>query len=209
MQLNSRKNLIFGLMILAASATALAQAPVQPAPASSDETLQVARLDPAGKLLKPADMQSWIFLGTSLGMGYNKGSFNASRPGQFQVVLMEPNAYRYFTRNGRFATGSMFLLSFYDPDQRRSINQNGFVQADLTNYEIHLITPGTGEDRHTFYMFGANDKQGNRVPRGNACVSCHLKHGAFDGTFAQFYPTIRSAIPADDLKRALQNHDIR
>ncbi len=210
MQFNFRKNMVFRLMILIASATALAQTPtVGPAAASAGETLQVARIDAAGKLLKPADLQNWIFLGTSLGMGYNPGSFNASRPGQFQVVLMEPNAYRHFTKTGRFATGSMFLLSFYDTDQRRSINQNGFVQADLTNYEIHLVTPGTGEDRHTFYMFGANDKQGNRVPRGNACVSCHLKHGAFDGTFAQFYPTIRGAIPADDLKRALQNHDIR
>ena len=33
----------------------------------------------------------------------------------------------------------MFLLSFYNSDtQPRSINQNGFTQAELTNYEIHL-----------------------------------------------------------------------
>src|SRR5687767_1205729 len=154
-------------VILALAVAALGQTT---APA---KRLEVAKLTADGNLRKPADLQSWIFLGASLGMGYNPGSFNASRPGQFQVVLMEPNAYRFFTENGRFATGSMFLLSFYDTDQRRSINQNGFVQADLTNYEIHLFTPGKGEDRHTFYMFGANDKQGSRVPRGNACVTCH------------------------------------
>ena len=203
MAVNSRKTFLFGLMVLVASVTALAQTP-----AAKDE-LQVARIDGAGKLLKPPDLQTWVFLGASLGMGYNPGSFNAARPGQFQVVLMEPSAYRYFTQNGRYAPGSMFLLSFYDADQRRSINQNGFVQADLTNYEIHLIDPRKESNRHTFFMFGANDKQGDPLPVDNACVRCHVKHGAFDGTFAQFYPTIRPLIPADALERALKNHDIR
>ncbi|MGH8135834.1 MAG: hypothetical protein ACRER4_05750 [Steroidobacteraceae bacterium] len=29
---------------------------------------------------------------------------------------------------------------------------------------------------------------------GNACVTFHVKNGAFDGTCAQFYPTIRHRI---------------
>ena len=206
----SRKNLILGLLAAVASAAALAQtAPVQTAPSSTDGALQLARIDPAGKLMKPADLQTWVFLGASLGMGYNPGSFNAAHPGQFQVVLMEPNAFRFFRENKRYAPGSMFLLSFYDSDQRRSINQKGFVQADLTNYEIHLIAPRSGDDRHTFYMFGANDTQGSPIPAGNACVRCHVDHGAFDGTFAQFYPTIRPLIPAEALKRASKLDDIR
>src|SRR5688572_10508361 len=72
-------------LVLAATAFAQQQKP-----------LEVARFTSDGKLQKPADLESWIFLGTSLGMGYNPGSFNAKNPGQFQVVLMEPNAYRYF-----------------------------------------------------------------------------------------------------------------
>ena len=197
---NSLKYLYLVLLLLA-STCSFGQAAATP--------LNVARFGADGKLQKPADLETWVFMGTSLGMGYNPGSFNAKRPGQFQVVLMEPNAFRFFTEQGKFAPGSMFLLSFYDPDQRRSISQAGFVQADLTNYEIHLINDSTGEDRHVFYMFGPEDAQGSPLPRGNACVSCHLKHGAFDGTFAQFYPTIRHRIPKDALERALKNHDIR
>lgn len=192
--------------ILVASAALLAQSP----PASPDaDSLQVARLDPSGKLRKPVDLENWVFVGTSLGMGYNAGSFNASRPGQFQVVLMEPAAYRYFTKNKRYAPGSMFLLSFYDSQQRRSINQKGFVQADLTNYEIHLIEPRTGDARHTFYLFDANATLGTPLPAGNGCVRCHMDHGAFDGTFAQFYPMIRPHIPADALKNASKLDDIK
>ena len=178
--------------------------------AANAQALSVARLTADGKLRKPADLANWVFLGTSLGMGYNPGSFNAARPGQFQVVLMEPRAYQHFTETGRYAPGSMFLLSFYDADtQKRSINQNGFTQADLTNYEIHLVDPAKNADGHVFYLFGADDTEGRPLPPGNACARCHLQHGAFDGTFAQFYPTIRPRIPKDALERAARDHDIR
>jgi hypothetical protein len=40
-------------------------------------------------------------------------------------------------------------------------------------------------------------------------VRCHVQHGAFGGTFAQFYPTIRPRIPKDALEKALRDHDIR
>ena len=191
-----------GILCLAIAALAQTAAPAAP--------LQLAQFTADGKLQKPADLDSWIFLGTSLGMGYNPGSFNAAHPGQFQVVLMEPNAYRHFVKNRSYAPGSMFLLSFYDSDkQQRSINQNGFTQADLTNYEIHLMDPAKGEKGHAFYVFGAKDTQGNPLPAGNACVRCHVDHGAFDGTFAQFYPTLRPFMSKAALERAAQDHDIR
>jgi hypothetical protein len=191
------------LTVLTAAVAGAAALAVQPG------KLDVARLTDDGKLLKPADLDHWVFLGTSLGMGYNPGSFNAARPGQFQVALMEPTAYRYFVEHGSYAPGSMFLLSFYDADtQERSINQHGFTQADLTNYEIHLIDPDNKEG-HGFYMFGPQSTSGDPVGPGSSCVRCHVQHGAFDGTFAQFYPTIRARIPREALEKALRDHDIR
>jgi len=198
-----KRKLLAFLAVLATAAGAAAVA-VQP-----DEKLDIARVTAEGNLQKPADLENWVFLGASLGMGYNPGSFNAARPGQFQVAMMEPTAYRYFVKTGRYAPGSMFLLSFYDADKQvRSINQNGFTQADLTNYEIHLIDPASKEG-HTFFMFGPDTAAGNPVAPGNACVRCHVQHGAFGGTFAQFYPTIRPLIPKEALEKALQDHDIR
>lgn len=192
-------------LILGLAAAALGQTS-----AAAVKPLEVARFTADGNLQKPADLESWIFLGTSLGMGYNPGSFNAAQPGQFQVVLMEPQAYRHFVKHRTYAPGSMFLLSFYDSDrQQRSINRSGFTQADLTNFEIHLIDPAQGKDGRTFYMFGANDTQGHAMPPGNGCVSCHVNHGAFEGTFAQFYPTLRPFIPKQALERAARDHNIR
>jgi hypothetical protein len=197
--LTAATGVVLGLAVAALGQTA--------APA---KRLEVAKLTADGNLRKPADLDNWVFLGTSLGMGYNPGSFNAAQPGQFQVVLMEPNAYRHFVKHRSYAPGSMFLLSFYDSDkQQRSINQSGFTQADLTNFEIHLIDPARGKDGRVFYMFGGNDTEGHAMPPGNGCVSCHNKHGAFDGTFAQFYPTLRPYISKEALQRAARDHDIR
>jgi hypothetical protein len=184
-------------------ATATSQSP------AAKPALDVARFSADGKLLKPADLEQWVFLGASLGMGYNRPQSNGGGPGQFQVVLMEPTAYKYFMATGQYAPGSMFLLSFYDAEQKRSINKTGFVQSNLTNYEIHLIDSRRAPDGRTFYVFGAQDTQGNALPKGNACVTCHVGHGAFEGTFAQFYPAIRDRIPKEALARALQDHDIR
>jgi hypothetical protein len=140
---------------LAAVAAALATAALgtlamAAEPATAPGTLDIARLTTEGKLQKPADLPNWVFLGASLGMGYNPGSFNAAHPGQFQVAMMEPNAYRYFMENGKYAPGSMFLLSFYNSDtQPRSINQNGFTQAGLWNFRASFTEsgPDVGEGR--------------------------------------------------------------
>jgi len=200
-------------LVSAVLAALISTLPIQALPqesAAKPYTLSVAQLTADGKLRKPADLANWVFLGTSLGMGYNPGSFNAARPGQFQVVLMEPSAYRHFVETGTYAPGSMFLLSFYDADtQKRSINQNGYTQADLTNYEIHLVDPAKNADGHVFYLFSADATEGGPLPPGNACARCHNQHGAFNGTFAQFYPTLRPRIPKEALERAANDHDIR
>lgn len=136
-------------------------------------------------------------------MGYNAAAFDPKSPGQFQVVLMEPQAHRQFVKTGAYPDGAMFLLSFYDSEQKVSINRSGFVQRDLNSYEIHLIDRRRPGEGHFFYPFDATDKQADVLPPGNACVTCHLKDGAFGGTFAQFYPTIRHRIPTALLEKHL------
>jgi hypothetical protein len=103
----------------------------------------------------------------------------------------------------------MLMLAFYDADtQKRSINQNGFTQSDLTNYEIHLIDPDNSPDGRVFYLFDRDSTEGSPLPPGNACVRCHKDHGAYDGTFAQFYPAIRPLIPKEMLDR-VKGRDIK
>lgn len=163
--------------------------------------VDVAAFTTGGQLRRPADLDEWVFLGASLGMGYNAAAFDPDSPGQFQVVLMEPRAYRQFVATGAYPDGAMFLLSFYGSERKVSINRSGFVQGDLGSFEVHLIDRRRPGEGHYFYPFDATDQQANVLPPGNACVTCHLKDGAFDGTFAQFYPTIRHRIPKELLEK--------
>lgn len=182
-------------LLLAGAANAMLAA------AAPADNVDVARFTPDGRLKRPADLDEWVFLGASLGMGYNAAAFDPKSPGQFQVVLMEPQAYRLFVKTGAYPDGAMFLLSFYDSEQKVSINRSGFVQRDLDSFEIHLIDRRRPGEGHYFFPFGATANEAKVLPAGNACVTCHLKDGAFDGTFAQFYPTIRHRIPAARLEK--------
>lgn len=190
------------LAVAAWQTSARGDAP-QPAGAATAGAVDVATFTADGSLKRPSNLDEWVFLGASLGMGYNARAFDPSAPGQFQVVLMEPLAYRRFVATGAYPDGAMFLLSFYDSEQKVSINRSGFVQRDLDSFEIHLIDKRRPGEGHYFYPFGASDAKAAVLPPGNACITCHLKNGAFSGTFAQFYPTIRHRIPA----ASLQEHD--
>jgi len=157
----------------------------------------VAQFTEGGALAVPADLDKWIFLGSSLGMGYSQQSFDPNSPGMFQIVQMEPGAYAAFMRDGEFPDGAMFLLSFYESANQISINRSGFVMGEAMSYEIHLKDkarfPETG---FNFYTFGPGDASAPEVPLPNSCVECHTRDGAHDGVFTQFYPGPRDRLAA-------------
>lgn len=177
-------------------------------PVAAQEGAEIGRVDIAafeanGDLIRPEGLEEWVFLGSSLGMGYNSGEFDPDSPGQFQIVLMEPRAYAYLKEHGHYADGSMFLLQFFGVAQRLSNNKTGFVMGGLNNYEIHVRDRAKFDDGRAFYIFQPEDASAEMLPAGNDCVTCHVRDGAFDGTFVQFYPTIRHQIPPEALKKAL------
>jgi hypothetical protein len=159
------------------------------------EALHAARYD-GGRLLRPGDLDRWVFLGASLGMDYNNSTFSLEHPGAFHVVLMEPSAYEYFMQHGRYADGSMFLLSFYDTQRGVSIDRAGFVPGALSAFEIHVIDRARYGEGHGFFPFAKDDSRADVLPPNSPCVQCHVPKGAYDGTFTQFYPPIRERVPA-------------
>ena len=164
--------------------------------------LAAARLTNSGELVRPDNLDEWVFLGASLGLGYDEAKRDPDSPGDFQVVLMEPSAYAHFKANGSYADGSMFLLSLYFTERRLSTGLAGFAQGDLKNFEIHLIDRERFAEGRAFYLFRKDAGQAVAVPPGNPCIECHLRDAAFDGTFAQFYPAIRHRIPAELLHKS-------
>ena len=77
------------------------------------EAVKVAAFDDDGKLVLPENFDDWVFIGTSLGMGYSQGEFDPEGHNMFQVVRIEPRAYQVFLETGRFVDGTMIALHFF------------------------------------------------------------------------------------------------
>ena len=92
-------------------------------------TVDVAIFDDENNLTLPGDIDEWVFLGSSLGMGYSQAEFEPGSPGMFQIARMEPNAYRAFRESGEFVDGTMIALHFFGSENNISINRAGFVMG--------------------------------------------------------------------------------
>lgn len=166
---------------------------------AAEERIDAAEFDSAGQLQRPANLDEWIFVGAIVGHGYPDGDarmFSAASPGRIQVVQMEPRAYRYLQQHGEYADGTMLALSFYDTQKNPAPVVDGAVQGELASFEIHLLDKQQYADRSAFYSFSNDGAAAPMIPAGNNCVSCHREDGAFDGTFVQFYPSLRQRLLA-------------
>jgi len=164
--------------------------------------LNVAQFDERGRLLVPENFEEWIFLGSSLGMGYSQSDFDPDSPGMFQVVRMEPLAWQAFVETGKFLDGSMIALHFYGSESKVSINRSGYVMDDLHFAEIHLKDSTRFPDGFNFFNIENGQAVATAMDVPNECISCHTKDGAYDGVFVQFYPVIQPHLP-DEVQRRL------
>lgn len=190
------------LCVAAAAAVALLLivamkiAPAPHAAAAEPASLDVAKFTDDGELIRPDNLDEWVFVGSSLGMGYSQVDFNPDTPGNFQIVQMEPNAYREFQRTGEFPDGTMFALTFYLAERDVSINQAGFVMGGTQMVEIHLKDEKRfPESGFNFFMFHS-ETTAAPLPASNSCIECHARDGEYDAVFTQFYPLIRNRLAA-------------
>ncbi|MDX1508571.1 MAG: cytochrome P460 family protein [Woeseiaceae bacterium] len=165
------------------------------ATAEGPRSIHVAEFDEQGRLVVPDNMDEWVFIGSSLGMGYSQADFDADSPGMFQIARMEPTAYQVFKDTGEFVDGTMISLHFYGSQNEISINRAGFVMDDLHFAEIHYKDSQRFPDGFNFYNVNNGDTRAEEIALPNDCVDCHKRDGAYDGVFVQFYPTIHKYLP--------------
>ena len=165
-------------------------------PLFAQDGLGVARYTDTGELLYPDDLDRWVVMGANLGSDYREDPFDPAAPGTIGVVQMEPAAYDYFLEHGEYADGTMFLLSFFGAERNSDPQLQGFVQGDMRIQEIHLIDKQRFTEGRAFFVYQRPGMTSvEKVADGSECVQCHMAEGDFDGTFTQFYPTIRHLLP--------------
>ena len=154
--------------------------------AAGDSTDDGPKYGPDGKLLRPVDYRSWIYLSSGLGMNYAPS--NASHQ-MFTNVFVNPSAYRYFKQNGRWPDKTIFALELYAPQSHGSINKSGYYQSSFMGLEAEVKDESKGENTWAYYGLGTDSESAKPFPKED-CWMCHTKSAAVENTFVQFYPKL-------------------
>jgi cytochrome P460 len=142
------------------------------------------------QLMFPEDYHTWVFVGASIGLSYSEAARDAG-PGAFHHIYMQPEAYAHFQRTGQFPEKTMLVMEVHKPEQKVSINKQGYFEGDRVAVEVALKDHDKFEEGWAYFDFAnGRKKEASAFPK-NACWSCHNQHGADDNVFTQFYPVLR------------------
>jgi hypothetical protein len=173
-------------LIFPALAAAIAATPPPARPGT------LPRYTVEGALLRPADVERWILVGASLGLGYSDATDDG--PGMFHRVYLEPGAYEHYLRTRRFRDGTMLALSIRRPSRRVPPSRAGWTEGAFAALELAVKDSGRFPGGWAYFDFGRDAATARALP-ASRCQVCHLEHAANDNVFVQFYPTIRDLPP--------------
>ena len=155
---------------------------------------QEPRYSASDELLRPEGWREWIFVGSSLGMGYQEGG--GSDVGRFHNVYIPPQAYRAFRDTGKFPDKTMLVMEVLTAGSDASINKKGHFEDRSLGIEVALKDESRLAEKWAYFNFiGSGGKplaSAKPFPK-EACWNCHNQHGGADNVFVQFYPVLREA----------------
>ncbi len=132
------------------------------------------------QFILPENYREWIYLTSGLGMTY--GMVGGS---SFDNVFVSPEAYKSFVQSGTWPDKTILIKEVRSSKKKGSLNKGGHYQEEMITVEAHVKEQGKSE----FFVFGKS-RTAKAIGPDSSCHSCHAQHGAVDGTFVQFYPTL-------------------
>ena len=144
------------------------------------------------QLMLPEGFHNWVFVGASIGLSYSEQA-RTDGPGAFHHIYIQPEAYAHFKRTGQFPEKTMLVMEVYKPEQKVSINKQGYFEGDRVALEVALKDHDKFEEGWAYFDFGNGRRSVATAFPKNTCWSCHNEHGETDNVFTQFYPILREA----------------
>jgi hypothetical protein len=193
---------VAGVLVLTASVLAAGRSDAPP-----DGMVQPA-YDADGKLVRPEDYRTWVFVGSSLGLSYSRPNENDTGPGVFHHIYIQPEAYRHYAETGTFPEKTMLVMENYSAgtkedntakylveDKEEFQHLNGHFEDERVGVEVALKDSERFEDSWAYFNFST---RAGLLPTAKAfpkamCWDCHNAHAAVDNVFVQFYPVLRES----------------
>lgn len=203
-------NTVCALFVMIALGFSLAQTQ------QSDQAAPGPRYHPNGDLQRPPGFETWVFVGSNLGLGYadwmrSMTTAEARRVEQqnYHNVYITPASYAAYVASSTFPEGTMLVMDIYEaankeirvPEGKRSILNAGTFNGRRRAFEVAVKDSArpnrrdvVGEDRSVgewaYYPFSPTSTRARANPDGQ-CYDCHRDHAGDDKVWVQFYPVLR------------------
>jgi hypothetical protein len=171
-----------------------------------------------GLLQLPVGFESWVFVGSNLGMMYRndlpmidaREAARAATTQFFHNVYINPEAYAHFAATKEFPDPTILVMEVFAAadKQQQPVLSTGVFNGERRGIEVAVkdsrrptTQPAPTPDSWAYYIFmNPFDPQAvlqNAVApdADGTCQACHKRHASKDNVWVQFYPTLRKLAP--------------
>ena len=167
---------------------------------------------PKGELQTPSGFETWVFVGSNLGLGYKdelklttaRETAHAEKQ-MFHNIYIDPQAYAHFVATREFPDPTVLVMEVFTAADKepKGIVSKGVFDGDRVGLQI-AVKDSHSPARHArdwaYYIpQDVNDPSHPLLASSPAfpddkCESCHQAHASLDNVWVQFYPTLRKLI---------------
>jgi cytochrome P460 len=179
-------------------------------PAARSQSADDPKYTPGGDLVLPGGFETWVFVGSNLGLSYTpEAAAAASAPPprpprqQFHNVFISKAAYDYFLANGQFPERTVLAMQVFEAAEKTPSNvlASGVFNGRRVGLEIAVKNSSRPDGNSTpwaYYNFTDPSDPTKVLAAATAfpdksCANCHKLHASIDNVWVQFYPALRDA----------------
>jgi hypothetical protein len=179
-----------------------------PPPHAQTRLTDEPRYAPSGELLLPNGFETWVFVGSNLGLSYTPDAAAAvsappPRAGrqQFHNVSIDRAAYDYFLANDRFPDRTVLVMQVFEAIDKepKGVLASGVFNGRRVGLEVAVKNASRPDGKTTpwaYYNFTDPSDRSKALASAaafpdEACANCHQRHASIDNVWVQFYPALR------------------
>ncbi|HVZ28474.1 MAG TPA: cytochrome P460 family protein [Rhizomicrobium sp.] len=146
---------------------------------------------PDGKMLRPENYRSWVFLSSGFDMSYTDSG--EAKAHVFNNVFVNRESYEAFQKSGQWPDKTVLVLETRAGSNDDPVLKRGQFQAGMPNrIETHVKDAAKGG--WGFYIFANGASSAAVQPQTATCYGCHADNARTDTTFTQFYPELAARL---------------
>lgn len=196
---------ISGITSCSIGGFARAQSVAAPAPTYK---VTMPRYDTDNELLLPKGFETWVFVGSNLGLAYKTDLSEMTaaegkrmKAQRFHNIFINPEAYAHFLRTGEFPEPTILVMEQYAAADKepKGVLTAGSYNGQRLGLEVAVKNSSRPDKVQTpwaYYDFTDHLDSKKAVGHApafpdDACETCHRKHASHDNVWVQFYPRLR------------------